>query len=113
MSTHSIAWVVIVLATTLNAATLFHLLRNRRRLVLRALCIATISTFFMVPAPIPGHAEQFAPAFIVCLFEFFFQIDGSPGLSFRILVLATGLAVLLTWLGHNFFARYYLSRGDE
>ena len=33
--------------------------------------------FFFTPAPLPAHDEQLAPAFVVVIFENFFQTQGS------------------------------------
>lgn len=102
MSAHSIAWWVIIVAALVGAGTFYYLLRNVGKPLLRLLAVTLTTAFFIVPAPVPGYAEQLAPAFVVCVFELFFQTEGQPEVSLRILLTALGLTGLLTWVGHRY-----------
>ncbi len=106
LSAYAIAWLVIAVSAVAGGALLAHVLRPLGKPLLRALLVSMAITFFAVPAPVPGFAEQLAPAFVVCIFEFFFQIDGSPQVSLRILGVALSLAGLLTCLGWFLLSRY-------
>lgn len=107
MNGTEIAWLVIGASGCLGAAVLYYLLRGLKRQGLRLLLVALTLTLFLVPAPVPAHPEQLAPAFVVAIFEAFFQIDGAPEVSLRILVIALTLVTLLTLVGRYFFSRYY------
>lgn len=98
MSAYAIAWIVIVACVLAAAAILFRLLRNMDKPLVRTLLISLLVTLSLAPAPVPGHPEQWAPAFVVYIFETFFQIDGAPQVSLRILLLAVGVVGLLVWL---------------
>ncbi len=106
MSAYAIAWLVISGSALFGAVVLYLLLRKWQRPLLRALIISLTLTFFLLPAPVPNHEAQLAPAFVVLVFETFFQIDGAPTVSMRILALGLCAAALLTWLVH-----YLLKRG--
>jgi hypothetical protein len=105
VSAYSIAWWVILVAALLGAAIFYYLLKNVGKSLLRILAVTLTLVFFLVPAPVPGYAGHFAPAFVVCVFEALFQTEGDPALSLRILVIALGLTGILTWLGHRYLAR--------
>jgi len=98
MNAYAIAWLIIVLCLLGGAGMLFYLMKSVQRPLLRVLAISITVTFFLIPAPVPGHTEQLAPAFVVSIFETFFQIDGEPQVSLRILLLAIGVVGFLTWL---------------
>ena len=60
-----------------------------------------IPVWLLLPAPVPGYEEQLAPAFVVFLFEWLFQRDGSPALAGSILLVGTCVttaAFLVFWL---------------
>lgn len=105
MSAYAIAWIVIVACALAAAAILFRLLRNIDKPFIRTLLISVLATLFLAPAPVPGHPEQWAPAFVVYIFEAFFQIDGAPLVSLRILLLAVGVVGLLVWLASVLLSR--------
>lgn len=105
MNAYGIAWLVIGGSALAGAAVLYLLLRKLKRPLLRAMIISLTLTFFLIPAPVPNYEAQLAPAFVVLIFETFFQIDGAPAVSMRILGLGLGAAALLTWLAHYLLAR--------
>jgi hypothetical protein len=58
-----------------------------------------IPVCLLLPAPVPGYEGQWAPAFVVFIFEGLFQQQGAPEVAGRIL-LAGSLAVsagVLVW----------------
>ncbi len=111
MDGYLIAWLVVALGAVGIGVGLFLLLRRTNALARRLLIAAALAAM-LLPAPVPGHAEQLAPAFVVCIFEAFFQIDGAPGQSLRVLLIGLAAVLLLTVLGHYLILRYY-ARSDS
>ena len=59
---------------------------------------AALTCFFVTPAPLPAHDEQLAPAFVVVIFENFFQTQGRPEDAFRILTVSISTLLLFLFL---------------
>ena len=59
---------------------------------------AALTCFFVTPAPLPAHNEQFAPAFVVVIFENFFQTQGNPEEAFWILTISISTLLILLFL---------------
>ena len=59
---------------------------------------AALTCFFITPAPLPAHNEQLAPAFVVVIFENFFQTQGNPEEAFWILTISISTLSLLFFL---------------
>ena len=59
---------------------------------------AALTCFFITPAPLPAHNEQFAPAFVVVIFENFFQTQGNPEEAFWILTISISTLLLFIFL---------------
>ena len=59
---------------------------------------ATLTCFFVTPAPLPAHEEQLAPAFVVVIFENFFQTQGKPEEAFWILTISLSTLLILLFL---------------
>ena len=59
---------------------------------------AALTCFFVTPAPLPAHDEQLAPAFVVVIFENFFQSQGRPEEAFWILTISTSILLLFLFL---------------
>ena len=55
---------------------------------------AALTCFFVTPAPLPAHEEQLAPAFVVVIFENFFQTQGKPEEAFWILTISISTLLL-------------------
>jgi hypothetical protein len=69
---------------------------------LRVLVCAVLLAFLVTPAPVPEYPSNFAPAFIVAVFEGVLQSGGSPWAAVRLLLVGLMLAiaaVTLTTLG--------------
>ena len=94
MSNYDIAWVVIVIFGLLGAFGLYRLLPNLRMLI-RLPLVAVVLALFLAPAAVPRFEGEFAPAFVVFIFELLFQIDGEPGPAGLILVIAVIIGLLL------------------
>tara|TARA_B100000886_G_scaffold209022_1_gene144669 strand:+ start:148 stop:537 length:390 start_codon:yes stop_codon:yes gene_type:complete len=59
---------------------------------------AALTCFFVTPAPLPAHDEQLAPAFVVVIFEDFFQTQGNSEEAFWILIISISTLLLLLFL---------------
>ena len=59
---------------------------------------AALTCFFVTPAPLPAHEEQLAPAFVVVIFENFFQTQGKPEEAFWILTISISTLLILLFL---------------
>ena len=95
-----LAWGVAVAAGVIGTVGLFMLTRSVRSRWLRNLLRWLPVVLLLVPAPVPGYSGEYAPAFIVLLFEGLFQTEGQPQGALTILVvtlvLAGGLILLLS-----------------
>ena len=106
MGAYTTAWIVILGAAAGGGGVLYWLLRNLSNSLIRKVIVAIAVAFFIVPAPLPEYPEQLAPAFVVCIFEALFQIDGSPGASLRILLVSMALAAGLVLAAHYALQRF-------
>ena len=113
MGAYSIAWIIIIVCALGGAGVLYWLLRGFSKPLIRNLIIALAVVFFVVPAPLPGYPEQLAPAFVVGIFEAFFQIDGAPMVSIRIMLVSMTLAAGLVAASHFVLARYVHRQGQQ
>ena len=71
---------------------------------------AALTCFFVTPAPLPAHDEQLAPAFVVVIFENFFQTQGRPEEAFWILTISVSTLLLLLFLISKVFERIFGSK---
>ncbi len=92
------AWIVVVVAAGLGTLGLVFLTREIQTDWLRLLLRVLPPVLLLVPAPIPQMSDNFAPAFVVLVFEGLFQREGSPAGSLIILATAAVLVVLLVLL---------------
>ncbi len=93
------AWVVAGVSALLGTLALARAWRGLRLPWLRLWLSWLIPVLLLLPAPIPGYEGNFAPAFVVFIFEWLFQRSGSPQAAGRILLAGTGLvtAGVLGW----------------
>lgn len=91
-------WVVVVAMAGLSAGAWYMLMRSHASIYVRALVPAAWLALMLVPAPIPGFAGNWAPAFVVLIFEGLFQAEGEPWLAFRLLMAGMCLAVAVVSL---------------
>ena len=68
---------------------------------------AGLTCFFVTPAPLPAHDEQLAPAFVVVIFENFFQTQGRPEEAFWILTISTSILLLFLFLIFKVVDRFF------
>ena len=68
---------------------------------------AALTCFFITPAPLPAHNEQFAPAFVVVIFENFFQTQGNPEEAFWILTISISTLLLFIFLIFKVVDRFF------
>ena len=71
---------------------------------------AALICFFVTPAPLPAHDKQLAPAFIVVIFEKFFQAQGEPEEAFWILIMSISTLLLLLFLIFKVVDRFFGSK---
>ena len=107
MNGYLIAWLVALAGAAGLLAAFFRLLPYGAGTLWRRLLTGGGLAVMLLPAPVPGYPEQLAPAFIVCIFEAFFQIEGTPGQSLRILGAGVAVTLLLVALGHYLMSRYF------
>ena len=92
---YGMAWLVVAGAGLATLGCWFLLTRPIPWLWLRTTLRCVVAAWLLLPAPVPGYDGQYAPAFIVALFEFAFQKAGAPEAAFRILALGTGVVLAL------------------
>lgn len=71
------------------------LTRGVRRGSLRWLLRLLPGVWMLVPAPVPGYEGQYAPAFVVALFEAFLQDNGAPQTAFAVLAVASVVVLVV------------------
>ena len=102
------AWVVVGVSVLLLLFALQRALRGWHAPLFKALVGWWLLLVFVTPAQVPRHAGDFAPAFLVYLFEALLQRDGNPAVAGRILAAASACAIVLgvvTWLVGRFRRR--------
>ena len=113
MGAYSIAWLIIVAAAASGVIALYLALRSFSNSLIIKLILVLAVVFFVVPAPVPEYPGQLAPAFVVCIFEAFFQIDGAPMVSLRILLTAMASAGALVAASHFLMQRFAARRTES
>ena len=71
---------------------------------------AALTCFFVTPAPLPAHDEKLAPAFVVAIFENFFQTQGRPEEAVWILTTSISTLLLLLFLIFKVVDRFFGSK---
>ena len=98
---YATAWRVIGASAVIGAYCLNLLIKGTRRSragsprKLRYIFVALVFFFFLIPAPLPNYPEVFAPAFVVFVFEFLFQSNGSPNESRNSLIVGLAAVTLI------------------
>ena len=100
------AWGIAVLAGIACLAFFFLLTRRVGSLFLRILLRCLGAVWILLPAPVPDYPGNFAPAFVVWVFEGVLQSDGDPLLSLQILVWASFAVIGLVSLWYFLFGRH-------
>jgi hypothetical protein len=96
------AWIVVSLAAGVGSIGLFFLTRGFSPRWLRLLVRLLIPVWLVLPAPVPQFPGSYAPAFLIALFEGLFQVDGQPGQSLRLLLLAS-VVILVAVVGWSVY----------
>lgn len=94
MSGYGWAWLIIGAAGLIGWLALMRLTRPLGASPVRWLLQGLVLLWLLLPAPVPGHTGQWAPAFIVLIFESVFQRGGEP-LPAALILLFGSLVVLL------------------
>ncbi len=89
------AWGVVALAGLGALAGVFVLTRAIPIAWLRSLLRCLAAVWLMVPSKIQVVEAEYAPAFIVALFEGVFRADGNPGPALMALALASLVVIAL------------------
>jgi len=101
-------WVVMVVSGLGLLLALQRALRGWEAPLLKTLVGWWLLVIVLVPAQVPRHTDELAPALIVFSFETFFQRNGSAGPAGRILATASVIALalgLITYLVGRFRRR--------
>lgn len=94
---YSSAWLAIFAAALLGALCLNNLLKRIGGVhsitgrCLRWATVVTVLAAFTVPVAVPNAEQINAPAFIVLLFESFFQAQGDPAQARRVMLVSLPL----------------------
>lgn len=92
-------WVVVAIAALLGALGLGMAWRGLPLARVRWWLTWLIPVCLLLPAPVPGYEGQWAPAFVVFIFEGLFQQQGAPEVAGRILLAGSFVisALVLVW----------------
>lgn len=96
-----VAWIVVLLAGLGGLVGVYVLTRSISSLFVRTLVRCLILVWMLIPAPVPNFDGQYAPAFVVLMFEWLLQTDGDPAVAIRILIAATVAVIGLVSLAHG------------
>ena len=75
------AWLIAAVAAVACLAFFFLLTRRIGSLLVRILLRCLAAVWLLLPAPVPEYFGQYAPAFVVLVFEGLLQSDGDPALA--------------------------------
>lgn len=89
-------WLIVIGAGCATLFSLYMLLRPRGSGYLRALACGLVLGLLLTPAPVPGYPLNYAPAFVVAIFEGVLKADGSPGVALRLLGVVLVAVTILT-----------------
>ena len=92
-------WLIVIGTAGVATIGVYLLVRQLTSGFLRALVCALILALLLTPAPVPEHPVNFAPAFIVAIFEGLLQSDGSPWVALRLLLVGLTVALAAVTLG--------------
>ena len=112
MSNYDLAWIVVVVFAVLGAIGLYRLASNIP-LGFRIPLVTTVVALFTLPAPVPRFEGEFAPAFIVFVFELLFQIDGQPNFAGGVLVVGGVVTLVVSFIVMKVLARNASTEASE
>ena len=102
MTPYFIGWSILTGASFLLSLVAFFWSRSVLGFFSSFLLSAMLFVFLIIPAPIPNYQGYFAPAYVVFVFETFFQTKGSSAISGQVLSLALGTVFILMVAGRYF-----------
>ncbi len=102
MTPYLIGWSILISASFLLSLVAFFWSRLVFGFFSGFLLSSMLFVFLTIPAPIPNYQEYFAPAYVVFIFETFFQTKGSSTISGQVLILALVTAFILIVAGRYF-----------
>ena len=102
MTPYLIGWSILICASLLLSLVVFFWSRLVFGFFSGFLLSTMVFVFLTIPAPIPNYQGYFAPAYVVFIFETFFQAKGSYTISGQVLILALVTASLLMVTGRYF-----------
>ncbi len=98
MPDYALAWLLLILMAAGGGIALWRLLHKIDSLVVKSILVGVVVVFFATPAPVPDYPGDYAPAFIVGVFETFFQIEGRPGGALVTLAIALVVGMVVAGL---------------
>ena len=98
-------WLVAIVAGIACLGFFFLLTRRVGNPLLRSLLRCLAMVWLLLPAPVPDYPGQFAPAFVVWMFEGVLQSNGDSDLAVRILLGGSVAVVVLVVTWYLLFGR--------
>ncbi len=99
-------WGIAALAGVACLGFFFLLTRRVSSLFVRTLLRCLGAVWILLPAPVPNYPGNYAPAFVVWVFEGVLQSDGEPLLSIQILLWSSLAVVGLVVFWYLIFGRH-------
>ncbi len=100
---YQLSWVLLSAGALTVSLVIYYWLISRFTKVTGFFYSAVLCLFLLVPAPVPNYENFYAPAYVVYIFETFFQIKGAPALSGQILLLSITALIVVLLSGRYFF----------
>ena len=101
-------WYIVAGACGLLLLMVIYLTRRIPWWWLKSLLRALVAVLLLVPAMVPGQEGFHAPAFVIALFEIFFQEQANPEPAIRALVSVSIAATVLVLI--FVLARWFITR---
>lgn len=99
-------WGIAALAGIACLGFFFLLTRRVSSLFVRTLLRCLGAVWILLPAPVPNYPGNYAPAFVVWVFEGVLQSDGEPLLSIQILLWSSLAVLCLVVFWYLIFGRH-------
>ena len=102
MTPYLVGWSILIGSSFLLSLVVFFWSRLVFGFFSGFLLSTLVFVFLTIPAPIPNYQGYFAPAYVVFIFETFFQTKGSSTISGQVLIVALVSVFLLMMAGRYF-----------
>jgi hypothetical protein len=106
MISYAWTWWIIIGAACLGVVPFYMLVRPIGSVFLRVLVCGVVVALLVTPAPVPTSPLNYAPAFVIALFEGVLQSDGEPRMAVQMLLLGVMVVVAVTTLGRLGLRRF-------